>query len=61
VLNKQKKGFKDSLVLLLKSFIMFVSITVVYKGFSISVKFKLELVIEEALIKTVFSKVASFG
>jgi hypothetical protein len=40
---------------------MFVSITVTYKGFSISVKFRPELVIREALVKTVFSEVASFG
>jgi hypothetical protein len=47
--------------LLLKGFITFVFITVIYKGFSISVKFRLELVAGEALVKAVFSKVASFG
>jgi hypothetical protein len=40
---------------------MFVFITVMYKGFSINTKFRPELVAREALIKTVFSKVASFG
>jgi hypothetical protein len=50
VLNKQRKRFKGSLVLLLKSLITFVFITVIYKGFSISIKFKLELVAEETLI-----------
>jgi hypothetical protein len=49
------------LVLLLKGLITFVSITVIYKGFSISAKFRPKLVIREALIKAVFSKVASFG
>jgi hypothetical protein len=32
-----------------------------YKGFSISVKFRLEPVAEKALIKAVFSKIASFS
>jgi hypothetical protein len=40
---------------------MFVSIIIVYKGFNISVKFRLELVAEEALIKAVFSIITSFG
>jgi hypothetical protein len=50
VLNKQRKRFKGSLVPLLKGLITFVFITVLYKGFSISVKFEPELVIEEALV-----------
>jgi hypothetical protein len=49
------------LVSLLKGFITFVSITVIYKGFSISVKFRLKPVAGKALVKTVFSKVASFS
>jgi hypothetical protein len=49
-LNKQRKRFKGSLVLLLKGFITFIFIIVTYKGFSINAKFKLELVIKEALI-----------
>jgi hypothetical protein len=32
-----------------------------YKGFSISAKFRPELVAEEALVKAVFFKMASFG
>jgi hypothetical protein len=39
---------------------MFVFITVVYKRFNISVKFRPELIIKEALIKTVFFKIISF-
>jgi hypothetical protein len=50
VLNKQRKRFKGSLVLLLKGFITFVFITVTYKGFSINVKFRPELVIKKAFI-----------
>jgi hypothetical protein len=46
---------------LLKGFITFVFIIVMYKGFNISAKFRPELVIKEALIKTVFFKVASFS
>jgi hypothetical protein len=46
---------------LLKGFITFVSITVVYKGFSINAKFRPELVAREALVKAVFLKVASFS
>jgi hypothetical protein len=61
VLNKQRKRFKGSLVPLLKGLITFVSITVIYKGFSISAKFRPEPVVKEALIKAVFSKVASFS
>jgi hypothetical protein len=49
------------LVLLLKGFITFVSITVIYKDFSISAKFKPELVAKETLIKAVFSKIVSFS
>jgi hypothetical protein len=60
VLNKQRKRFKSSLVLLLKGFITFVSITVTYKGFNINAKFRPESVIKKALIKAVFFKVASF-
>jgi hypothetical protein len=61
VLNKQRKRFKSFLVLLLKGLIMFTFITVIYKGFSISAKFKSEPVIREALIKAVFFKIASFS
>jgi hypothetical protein len=49
------------LVPLLKGLITFTFITVAYKSFSISAKFRPELVIREALIKAVFSGVASFG
>jgi hypothetical protein len=49
------------LVLLLKGFITFVSITVIYKSFSINAKFRPEPVAEKTLIKAVFSRVASFG
>jgi hypothetical protein len=38
------------LVLLFKGFIMFVSVTVTYKGFSINTKLRLKLVIRETLI-----------
>jgi hypothetical protein len=61
VLNKQRKRFKGFLILLLKSLITFVFITVIYKGFSINVKFRPESVTKKALIKAVFSKMASFG
>jgi hypothetical protein len=47
--------------LLLKGLIMFIFITVTYKSFSISAKFRPELVAKKALIKTVFSKVVSFS
>jgi hypothetical protein len=47
--------------LLLRGLITFASITVAYKGFSISAKFRPEPVAREALIKAVFSKVASFS
>jgi hypothetical protein len=50
VLNKQRKRFEGFLVLLFEGLIMFVSITVIYKGFSISAKFRPELVIREALV-----------
>jgi hypothetical protein len=46
---------------LLKDLIIFIFITVIYKGFSISAKFKLKPVVKEALIKAVFSKMASFS
>jgi hypothetical protein len=49
------------LVLLLKGLITFIFIIVTYKGFSINAKFKPELVIKEALIKAVFSEIASFS
>jgi hypothetical protein len=49
------------LVLLLKGFITFAFITVAYKGFSINTKFRPEPVVGEALVKAVFSKVASFS
>jgi hypothetical protein len=61
VLNKQRKRFKGSLVLLFKGLITFVFIIVIYKGFSINAKFRPEPVIREALVKTVFSKIASFS
>jgi hypothetical protein len=40
---------------------MFVFITVMYKSFSINAKFRPEPVAGEALVKAVFSEVASFG
>jgi hypothetical protein len=40
---------------------MFTSIIVTYKGFSISAKFRLKLVAGKALVKAVFSRMASFG
>jgi hypothetical protein len=48
------------LVLLFRGFITFVFIIVIYKGFSISAKFRLESVVRETLIKAVFFKMASF-
>jgi hypothetical protein len=50
VLNKQRKRFKGSLVLLVKGFVVFVSVTVMYKGFSINTKLRSELVIRKTLI-----------
>jgi hypothetical protein len=50
MLNKQRKRFKGFLVLLFKGFIMFIFITVIYKGFSINVKFKLKLITKKILI-----------
>jgi hypothetical protein len=50
VLNKQRKRFKGFLILLLKGFITFVFITVVYKGSSVSTKFKPEPVAGKALV-----------
>jgi hypothetical protein len=50
MLNKQRKKFKDFLVLLLKGFIMFTSIIIVYKGFSINTKFRLKPVAKKTLI-----------
>jgi hypothetical protein len=46
---------------LLKSFITFIFIIVIYKGFSINIKFKLNLVTKKTLIKAVFFKIASFS
>jgi hypothetical protein len=40
---------------------MFTFITVIYKGFNINTKFRPEPVIKKALIKAVFSKMASFS
>jgi hypothetical protein len=42
-LNKQRKRFKSSLVLLFKGFVTFVFMLVTYKGFSINVKLRSEL------------------
>jgi hypothetical protein len=50
VLNKQRKKFKGFLVLLFKGLVTFISVTVVYKGFSINTKLKLKLVAKERLI-----------
>jgi hypothetical protein len=50
MLNKQRKRFKGFLVLLFKGLVTFVSVTVTYKGFSISTKLRPELVIRETLI-----------
>jgi hypothetical protein len=50
VLNRQRKRFKGSLVLLFKGFVAFVFITVMYKGFSVNTKFKPESVAGKALI-----------
>jgi hypothetical protein len=50
VLNRQKKRFKSSLILLFKGLIVFVFITVIYKGFNINTKLRPELVIKETLI-----------
>jgi hypothetical protein len=50
VLNKQKKRFKGFLILLFKGFVAFISVTIVYKGFSINIKLKLKLVTKEILI-----------
>jgi hypothetical protein len=49
-LNKQRKRFKSSLVLLFKSLVAFVSVIVMYKGSSISTKLRPELVIRETLV-----------
>jgi hypothetical protein len=49
-LNKQRKRFKGFLILLFKGLVTFVSVTVTYKGFSISIKLKLELVTKKTLI-----------
>jgi hypothetical protein len=49
-LNRQRKRFKGSLVLLLKGFVTFVFIIVIYKGFSISTKFRPKPVAEKAFI-----------
>jgi hypothetical protein len=47
--------------LLLKGLITFVFITVTYKGFNISAKFRPEPVVKETLIKAVFFRIVSFG
>jgi hypothetical protein len=47
--------------LLLKSLITFTFITITYKGFSISAKFRPEPVAGKALIKAVFSRIVSFS
>jgi hypothetical protein len=49
-LNKQRKRFKSSLVLLFKGFVAFVSVIVTYKGFSISIKLRPEPVVRETLV-----------
>jgi hypothetical protein len=49
-LNKQRKRFKGFLVPLFKGLVTFVSVTVIYKGFSICIKLKPELVIKETLV-----------
>jgi hypothetical protein len=50
VLNKLKKRFKGSLVLLFKDLVAFVFIIVIYKGFNINTKLRLKPVTENALI-----------
>jgi hypothetical protein len=45
------KRFKSTLVLLLKSLVTFVFITVIYKGFNISTKLRPKLVIKKDLYK----------
>jgi hypothetical protein len=50
MLNKQRKRFKGSLVLLFKGFVMFIFIIVMYKGFSINIKLRPELIAEKTLI-----------
>jgi hypothetical protein len=50
MLNKQRKRFKDFLVLLFKGLITFISVIVIYKGFSISIKLRPELVANKTLI-----------
>jgi hypothetical protein len=49
-LNKQRKRFKSSLVLLFKGLVTFTFVTVIYKGFNINTKLKPELVTKETLI-----------
>jgi hypothetical protein len=50
MLNKQKKRFKDSLVLLFKGLVTFTFVTVIYKSFSISIKLRPEPVTKKTLI-----------
>jgi hypothetical protein len=50
MLNKQKKRFKSSLILLFKGFVVFIFVIVIYKGFSINIKLRSELVTKETLI-----------
>jgi hypothetical protein len=47
--------------LFLKGLITFAFIIITYKGSNISAKFKPELVTKKALIKAVFSEIASFS
>jgi hypothetical protein len=49
-LNKQRKRFKGSLVLLFKGLVTFVSVTVTYKGFSINTKLRPEPVARKTLV-----------
>jgi hypothetical protein len=50
VLNKQRKRFKGSLILLFKGFVTFVFIIIIYKGFSINTKLRPEPVVKKTLI-----------
>jgi hypothetical protein len=50
MLNKQRKRFKGFLILLFKGFVVFASVTVVYKGFSINIKLRLKPVARETLV-----------
>jgi hypothetical protein len=50
VLNKQRKRFKGSLVLLFEGLVAFVFVIVAYKGFSISTKLRSKSVVRKTLI-----------